>query len=73
VGEREIDIRVSTIPVAEGERVVLRLLNRESSVLPLPALGMPGHVQKPFEALLHAANGLVIVCGPTGSGKTTTL
>jgi general secretion pathway protein E len=73
VGEREIDIRVSTIPVAEGERVVLRLLNRESSVLPLPALGMPGYVQKPFEALLHAANGLVIVCGPTGSGKTTTL
>lgn len=73
VGEREIDIRVSTIPVAEGERVVLRLLNRESSVLPLAALGMPDEVQRPFEALLRAANGLVIVCGPTGSGKTTTL
>jgi general secretion pathway protein E len=73
VGEREIDIRVSTIPVAEGERVVLRLLNRESSVLPLAALGMPDTVRQSFEALLHEANGLLIVCGPTGSGKTTTL
>lgn len=73
VGEREIDIRVSTIPVAEGERVVLRLLNRESAVLPLTALGMPEAMQQSFEALLHEANGLLIVCGPTGSGKTTTL
>ncbi len=73
VGEREIDIRVSTIPVAEGERVVLRLLNRESSVLPLAALGMPDSLRQSFEALLHEANGLMIVCGPTGSGKTTTL
>jgi general secretion pathway protein E len=73
VGEREIDIRVSTIPVAEGERVVLRLLNRESSLLPLSALGMPEVVRHSFEALLHEANGLIIVCGPTGSGKTTTL
>jgi general secretion pathway protein E len=73
VGEREIDIRVSTIPVAEGERVVLRLLNRESSVLPLTALGMAAAMQHAFEALLREANGLLIVCGPTGSGKTTTL
>ena len=73
VGEREIDIRVSTVPVAEGERVVLRLLNRESSVMSLGELGMPGPVDRSFNALLHEANGLVIVCGPTGSGKTTTL
>jgi general secretion pathway protein E len=73
VGEREIDIRVATLPVAEGERVVLRLLNRESSALPLAALGMPAALQHSFESLLHEANGLIIVCGPTGSGKTTTL
>jgi general secretion pathway protein E len=73
VGEREIDIRVSTVPVAEGERVVLRLLNRESSVMSLADLGMPSSMCRSFDALIHAANGLVIVCGPTGSGKTTTL
>jgi general secretion pathway protein E len=73
VGEREIDIRVSTVPVAEGERVVLRLLNRDSSVMSLSDLGMPSSMLTSFNALLHVANGLVIVCGPTGSGKTTTL
>ena len=73
VGEREIDIRISTIPVAEGERVVLRLLNRESSLLPLAELGMPPAVLRTFESLLGESHGLVIVCGPTGSGKTTTL
>ena len=73
VGEREIDIRASTIPVAEGERVVLRLLNRESSILPLAALGMAPGVMGTFEALLREAHGLLVVCGPTGSGKTTTL
>ncbi|MEI6167221.1 MAG: ATPase, T2SS/T4P/T4SS family [bacterium] len=73
VGEREIDIRVSTVPVAEGERVVLRLLNRDSSVMTLGDLGMPEGMIHSFDALLHEANGLIIVCGPTGSGKTTTL
>ncbi len=73
VGEREIDVRVSTVPVAEGERVVLRLLNRDSSVMTLGDLGMPEAMIHSFNALLHEANGLIIVCGPTGSGKTTTL
>lgn len=73
VGEREIDVRVSTIPVAEGERVVLRLLNRESSILPLVSLGMPEGVRHTWESLLRESHGLLIVCGPTGSGKTTTL
>jgi len=73
VGEREIDIRVSTVPVAEGERVVLRLLDRDSSLLPLEALGMSGPVLSGFNALLGEANGMVVVSGPTGSGKTTTL
>jgi general secretion pathway protein E len=73
VGEREIDIRVSTVPVAEGERVVLRLLDRESSLLPLTALGMPEAMRRTFEGLLQETHGLLVVCGPTGSGKTTTL
>jgi general secretion pathway protein E len=73
VGEREIDIRVSTLPVAEGERVVLRLLNQESTMLPLEALGMPAGMFREFRALIHSNSGIVLVCGPTGSGKTTTL
>ncbi|MGQ9663007.1 MAG: GspE/PulE family protein [Kiritimatiellia bacterium] len=73
VGEREIDIRVSTVPVAEGERVVLRLLDRDSALLPLSALGMPADVLDEFEKLLRQRDGLIVVCGPTGSGKTTTL
>ena len=73
VGERQIDIRASTIPVAEGERVVLRLLNRDSSLLPLTDLGMPAAMLRSFEEVLRESHGLVLVCGPTGSGKTTTL
>jgi general secretion pathway protein E len=73
VGELEIDVRVSTIPVSTGERVVLRLLNRESALYPLPDLGMPVQVLEPFQALLRQPNGIVLVTGPTGSGKTTTL
>jgi len=73
VGEREIDIRVSSIPVAEGERVVLRLLDRDSSLLPLSVLGMSQNVLRSFELLLKEPNGIIIVSGPTGSGKTTTL
>jgi general secretion pathway protein E len=73
VGEREIDIRVSTVPVAEGERVVLRLLNREHLLLPLTSLGMPDDVRASFEGLLREPNGIILVTGPTGSGKTTTL
>lgn len=73
VGEREIDVRVSTIPVAEGERVVLRLLDRNSALLPLDALGMAKQTLRSFELLLARPNGVIVVCGPTGSGKTTTL
>lgn len=73
VGEREIDIRVSTVPVAEGERVVLRLLDRESSLLPLDVLGMSEGCLNQFNDLLARPNGMMVVSGPTGSGKTTTL
>ena len=73
VGEREVDIRVSTIPVAEGERVVLRLLNLDSAQIPLTDLGMPPNVLAPIRRLVGEPNGIVLVTGPTGSGKTTTL
>lgn len=73
VGAREFDIRVSTVPVAEGERVVLRLLNQESLVRPLSGLGMPSSVETDFRRVLAEPNGVVLVTGPTGSGKTTTL
>ncbi|MCO5061381.1 MAG: Flp pilus assembly complex ATPase component TadA [Kiritimatiellae bacterium] len=73
IGAREFDIRVSTVPVAEGERVVLRLLNQESLVRPLSALGMSGPVEADFRRVLSEPNGVILVTGPTGSGKTTTL
>ncbi|MCK5528471.1 MAG: type II/IV secretion system protein [Kiritimatiellae bacterium] len=73
VGDREIDIRVSTIPVAEGERVVLRLLDRDSALLPLVDLGMDESALVGFDKLLELSNGIILVSGPTGSGKTTTL
>jgi general secretion pathway protein E len=73
VGERALDIRVSTVPVADGERVVLRLLNREDACLPLTALGMDASLLEGFQRLLRMPNGMIIVSGPTGSGKTTTL
>ena len=73
VGERDVDIRISTIPVVEGERIVLRLLNREATVLPLRELGMSEVVYSTFQQLLWEPHGVVWVTGPTGSGKTTTL
>ena len=73
VGDREIDIRVSSVPVAEGERIVLRILDRDSALLPLNVLGMASGTQRAFEQLLQEPNGIIVVSGPTGSGKTTTL
>ena len=72
-GGRVIDIRVSTVPVADGERVVMRLLDRDNAWLPLDTLGMGDAVRAPFAELLARPHGLVVVSGPTGSGKTTTL
>jgi general secretion pathway protein E len=73
IGEKEIDIRVSTVPVAEGERVVLRLLDKDAALLPLPVLGMPEQMLSAFHGLIGLPNGIIVVSGPTGSGKTTTL
>ncbi len=73
IADREIDVRVSTLPTAFGERVVLRLLQKSSVLLSLKELGMPEDRFIPFEKEIRAANGIVLVTGPTGSGKTTTL
>jgi type II secretory ATPase GspE/PulE/Tfp pilus assembly ATPase PilB-like protein len=76
-GGREVDVRVSTLPGLHGEGVVLRILDQggaaREGARSLEALGMPGDVQRPFEEALHRTSGLVLVTGPTGSGKTTTL
>ena len=72
VGDQNIDLRVSTIPTAFGERVVLRLLNKSGSLLELPDLGLsPGRL-KMLHRLVTSPNGIILVTGPTGSGKTTT-
>ena len=68
-----VDIRVSTIPAAHGERVVLRVLDQASGQLGLGQLNMTPEVQSRFEAALHKPHGIILVTGPTGSGKTTSL
>lgn len=73
VGDREVDVRVSTVPVAEGERVVLRLLDQSQTVLELSSLGMQSQSLLDIRAQLQQPNGMIIVSGPTGSGKTTSL
>jgi general secretion pathway protein E len=70
---REIDIRISTVPTLHGESVVLRLLDRQRAPLDLAALGFGPALRDGLEALLGLANGMVLVTGPTGSGKTSTL
>jgi general secretion pathway protein E len=73
MGGREIDFRVSTVPVAHGERIVLRILDKGNVVLGLDQLGMlPSHLDA-FRCLTALSEGIVLVTGPTGSGKTTTL
>ncbi len=73
IGGHEIDVRVSTIPTQHGERVVMRLLDRGSVRLELSSLGMNARDVGVFERLLQRPNGILLVTGPTGSGKTTTL
>ncbi len=68
-----VDIRVATTPVVEGEKVVLRLLDKSRSLLSLSQLGMPDDMVATYTALLRSPYGMVICAGPTGSGKTTTL
>ena len=73
IGGRAIDVRVSTLPSAHGERAVLRLLDKGDSKFTLESLGMSGDVLSGFNKLVQQPHGIVLVTGPTGSGKTTTL
>nr|PZN77341.1 MAG: type II secretion system protein GspE [Pseudomonadota bacterium] len=73
VAGRAVDVRVSTIPSGHGERVVLRLLDKQAGRLDLSSLGMDPQTEKLIDELIHKPHGILLVTGPTGSGKTTTL
>jgi MSHA biogenesis protein MshE len=70
---RNIDVRLSTMPIENGESVVMRLLDQTTGVTDLNDVGMPAQMLERFRRLIHMPHGLILVTGPTGSGKTTTL
>ncbi len=73
VGAKGLDLRVSTIPAAHGEKVVIRILDQASALIPLDSMGMPEEEYGLLEDLIRRPQGILLVTGPTGSGKTTTL
>lgn len=73
VGDRIIDLRIASLPTNFGERIVIRLLDKSSELFSLTQLGMPAHSLEQYRALIGFEHGLLLVTGPTGSGKTTTL
>ncbi len=73
IAGRAVDVRVSTIPTGHGERVVLRILDKQAGRLDLTALGMDPRTMAQIDELIHKPHGIILVTGPTGSGKTTTL
>jgi general secretion pathway protein E len=73
LGDKQVDVRVSTLPTGPGERVVLRLLDKDAAQLDLTALGMSDATLAAVDRLIREPHGIVLVTGPTGSGKTTTL
>src|SRR6202030_932205 len=70
---RAVDVRVSTLPSGHGERVVLRLLDKQAGRIELTSLGMDPRTQDTMDEIIHKPHGIILVTGPTGSGKTTTL
>jgi MSHA biogenesis protein MshE len=73
VKQHEVDVRLSTIPTQHGESVVMRLLDQSNNAIDLEHCGMPAAMLRRFRRLIHRPHGLILVTGPTGSGKTTTL
>ena len=73
LGAKKIDVRVSTLPSSYGERVVLRLLDKQSAQINIADLGLPNSILETYKNALHFSEGIILVTGPTGSGKTTTL
>ena len=73
LGKDELDMRISTIPIMNGESIVLRLLNSDALSFDLQTLGMNEDILKKFNKLINIPHGMILVVGPTGSGKTTTL
>jgi general secretion pathway protein E len=73
IGNREFDLRISVIPTFHGEKTVVRLLDRKKTALPLEDLGLPEDDLSYYRKLIEKPQGMVIVCGPTGCGKSTTL
>src|SRR3989339_597267 len=73
IGEQEVDLRVSSLPTVDGEKIVMRLLRKSSNVPSLAELGLRGMALKNVEDSIHVPHGIVLITGPTGSGKTTTL
>ncbi|MEX1196420.1 MAG: GspE/PulE family protein [Pseudohongiellaceae bacterium] len=73
IGHRQLDMRVSTLPGVHGESVVLRILDRSDTAVSLEELGMPEHLRRQYESLITQPHGMILITGPTGSGKTTTL
>ncbi|EGU33710.1 general secretion pathway protein E [Vibrio sp. N418] len=73
IGGRAVDVRVSTMPSSHGERVVMRLLDKNATRLDLHSLGMEAKTHQQFQAMIARPHGIILVTGPTGSGKSTTL
>lgn len=73
IGGRAVDVRVSTMPSSHGERVVMRLLDKNATRLDLTSLGMTAHNHDIFNQIIKKPHGIILVTGPTGSGKSTTL
>ncbi len=73
IGERIVDLRISTIPTAHGERAVLRLLDKSARLYELPELGIAEDVREKLAELIQRSHGMILITGPTGSGKSTTL
>ncbi|MCF7846959.1 MAG: GspE/PulE family protein [Candidatus Gracilibacteria bacterium] len=73
VGETEVDLRVSTLPTPNGEKVVMRIVDKSKKIPKLSELGIVGHNYKLFESAIKEPNGIILTSGPTGSGKTTTM